>query len=477
MNGKTVNWMQIPILAGLAGLAATATAGNGADRSWQGGAEADLWSAAANWREAAPPDPQASAALSFPAAGTSRMDRAYSVGALTFSTAAHTIALAGHALTTGTVTAGSPGGTIAGPGVLRIGTPENPGDILIDRSASLVIAPGATLGGTIGAISGDWYLQDSWLDLRGVRMEHGVLDVGRILMGERRSIYLDATTTIHTLRIREALRIFGRRGRWIGDPADTEYHRLPANLTVVIGSDDAPAVVDLGHRTTGSYFDMGPVHFNASTGGSFTGRLSRLRVAHSGHGGTGPTDVSMDLAGMTACDIVTETFSVGTSDFDYRSNPREAGPVRAMVSLPPGQVRTGTLTIGREAPRDAANRADLLLKGTRLTVRDAVTVLPSGRLDIAIGETAGGLQLAETATLAIDGALRITFSEEPANPYQPHYGLRWTGDHVDTLNALIPDAITIDAQALSKPVTVYAYRGITYLGLLPIPTGCLLLLL
>ncbi len=476
MTRTTANWMPVPLLAGLACLAATATAGNGADRIWQGGGGPDLWSSAANWRDASPPDQRSPANLTFPIAGTSRLDRAVSVGAVSFGTKAHTIALDGHALTTGTVTAGSPGGTIAGPGVLRIGTPENPGDILIDRSASLVIAPGVTLGGTIGAISGDWYLQDSWLDLRGVRMEHGVLDVGRILMGERRSIYLDATTTISTLRIREELRIFGRRGRWIGDPADAAFHRLPTGLTVVIGSDDTPAVFDLGHRTTDSYFDMGPVHFNASTGGSFTGRLSRLRAAHSVHGGTGPTDVTMDLAGMEACDIVAGHFSVGTSDFDYHSNPGEAGPVRATVSLPPGQVRAGTLTIGRKAPRSAANRADLLLKGTRFAVRDTVAVLPSGRLEIQIGDTAGGLQLAGTATLAIDGEFRITFSAEPENPYQPHYGLRWTGDHVDTLNALIPESITIDAQALSKPVSVYKHHGITYLGLFPIPTGCLLLL-
>ncbi len=447
------------------------------DRTWQGGGATSLWSSADNWVGGTPPASSSAGILTFPETDTSRMDAGYATGDLTFGSTGHTIELDGKLLETAGIrfalTIGARG-NIAGPGTIRLGSAGAPADIRFadERDTRLDIGEGVTLGGHIGMISGrSANGGDSWLDLRGAIIENGILDINTIEIGERTYINLDDTTAIDTLRIHDALRIYGRRGRWIGNPADTQYRRLPTNLVVVVGSMETPAILDLGVRTASSYFDMGPVHFNASTGGSFTGRLSRLRVAHSNNGGTGPNNSTMDLSGMTACDIVTAEFNVGTSNFDYSSAPSEAGPVRGTVKLPPGGVQAGTLIIGRTAPRDAVNWADLELNGTRVTITNAASVLESGLLTINIGGTASGLALLADATLTVDGQIHVVFTTEPDSENELHYGLSWEGDHAAALQALVAgNAITVDDTALSQSVSVYVSHGVTYLGVPP-PSG------
>jgi len=463
-------------------------AGTEQDLVWTAGASTELmdrpeWFWGANWDLEQPPLNPSAVNLNFPLGGTSiavpESGTTLEVGEIMFDDAVHTIDLDGNTLITGDLRLRRAFATAQGiftgpegePGILRVGKDGSPADIVVS-TGEINIGAGVTLGGNIGTINISG--QNRFLDLRGVIMEDGILEMDLLTSGRSGRLHLDNSTTISRLQINTELRNTGEDGLLhVGDPTDPQ-RRLPSNVVVVVGSDAAPAIMDTGVRTGTRHIRHGPCYFSASSGGSFTGRLSRLRVGHNAGGGGDSfgVETTMDLGGMDACDIETPLFQVGTTgDTDWP-------PSRGTVVLPVGWVESGTLEVGRANERDSNNWADLDLNGTRVAVTNAATVYESGIITIAVGETAAGLELTAGATLTIDGAIHIDFTDDPPSLNETHYGISWEGDQTAALQALWDaEAIVVTGEELlSRPVEVYLHRGVTYLGLAPLPPGTLFLL-
>ncbi len=465
-------------------------AGTDANLTWTAGASTELmnrreWFWGANWDLNQPPLNPSGVKLNIPLGGTSiaapEDGTALEVGEITFDDAVHTVDLDGNTVTTGDIRLRqvfvTPQGIFTGPegapGILRVGKPGSPAGIRVSvRGGQIKIGDGVTLGGHIGTISTSG--QDSILDLRGAVMEDGLLEMDAFSGGRDAYCYIDDTTHIERLRVRTQVLLSGVGGQNMGDPASPD-RVFPTDLAIEIGSDATPAILDVGVRVSGHNYMPVAGYFNASTGGSFTGRLSRLQVGHNTSAATtGSTDGFMKLAGMNGCDIVTQNFNIGTTT---PAMAEESGAVRGLVSLPVGTVQAGTLVLGRDWVRDAGNYADLVLNGTRFAVTNAATIHGSGMVTITIGATPGGLLLTEAATLDVNGKIHITFNADPEQKSEPHYGLRWEGDHVAALETLVTsESIVIDDSALTTPASIYLYQGVTYLGSAVVPGGSLFLL-
>jgi len=463
-------------------------AGTEQDLVWTAGASTELmdrpeWFWGANWDLEQPPLNPSAVNLNFPLGGTSiaapESGTTLEVGEIMFDDAVHTIDLDGNTLITGDLRLRRVFATAQGiftgpdgePGILRVGKPGSPANIVVS-TGRVNIGDGVTLGGTIGTISTSG--QNSILDLRGAVMEDGLLEMHAFNGGRDAYCYIDDTTGIDRLRVLTQVLLRGVGGQNMGDPASPD-RAFPADLEIEIGSDATPAILDVGVRVSSHNYMSVAGNFNASTGGSFTGRLSRLQVGHNTSVATGSAAGFMKLAGMNGCEIVTQIFNIGTTTPAMATEP---GAVRGLVSLPSGAVQTGTLVLGRDWVRDSNNYADLILNGTRFAVTNTATIHESGIITIAVGEAAAGLELAADATLTIDGAVHINFTGDPAGKSEPHYGISWEGDHAASLQALWDaEAIVVTGEELlSRPVEVYQHRGVTYLGLAPLPPGSLFML-
>jgi len=107
-------------------------------------------------------------------------------------------------------------------------------------------------------------------------------------------------------------------------------------------------------------------------------------------------------------------------------------------------------------------------------VTNSVTIHSSGVVTVEVAEVSCGLDLAENATLDVDGVLAIDFTAPAAT--RPHYGLAWAGKHVTALEGMISAGkLTIDTAGLDGvTVGVYSIGRTTYVGVPP-PAGVMLI--
>jgi len=109
----------------------------------------------------------------------------------------------------------------------------------------------------------------------------------------------------------------------------------------------------------------------------------------------------------------------------------------ADVKFTNGVLQAGAAEIG--TPDRKGPSGHVRLDGASLAVRGTVAVGSTGRVYVSVNGSSGGLDLADSSTLAVagDGLISITFTtdqdEAEAGPY---WGLRWKGDHLVELARL-----------------------------------------
>ena len=109
----------------------------------------------------------------------------------------------------------------------------------------------------------------------------------------------------------------------------------------------------------------------------------------------------------------------------------------------------------------------LELNGTVCTVNTSLTVGATGAVNTNVGDSSCGIDLADLADLIVsaDGAIGIAFVQPPASISGVHWGLRWEGDHVADLQALVDDGrLTVDATALGDDPEIFTDDAFTYVG-------------
>ncbi len=153
----------------------------------------------------------------------------------------------------------------------------------------------------------------------------------------------------------------------------------------------------------------------------------------------------------------------------------------------------GSLKVGDTA---AGSEGLLELHGTHLEVAGDVSIYDTGSIRVFVPDVAAGLSLLETSSLGIGSGASydIRFAENPAaglllgsadNHDAIHYGLKWSGDHVDALTAasltgkLTWDDTTYLTGPFSGSAGIFFDAGAnaTYVGFYVVPEPSTLVLL
>ena len=469
----------------------------GATVTWTGGGANNNWSTTGNWSPAAAPG--ASDVVVFnTAASTSTVDSAsWSIAELwCVSSSAQTnfINLAGNTLTvtgavriayaTNTTDAAYNSRMVISNGTFQVGTSSAGGDLYVVRKpygspfrtlgdqGSLTLGPALTLAAS--------YLRDVFvglgdiqsengptsaigtLDLTRCQIQNGTLQAARLCIGLGRTsangyVKLNDSCNLTNLIVTSVLSLGGGIGGVGGgyNPGDesqgggygrmgveTNGWKLPSNMSITLGqSTSSRAILKLGL----GYYTAGDGLLVSSTGGTFRAYLTELRVADAqggyNYGGPG----TLDLRSMDRVVIDSLTNKIGTGG---------AGGTAGNVYLPVGTNVVKWMQVG-----GPANSVGLLQlsAGAVVVVTNGGYVqvggqdLTSGLIQNYVRTNSCGLDMASGATLNITnyGSVRIFFQTTSTDT--PHWGLRWAGDHINTLRqSLLAAQLTIDATAIGK---------------------------
>jgi hypothetical protein len=208
-------------------------------------------------------------------------------------------------------------------------------------------------------------------------------------------------------------------------------------------------------------------------GGEFHGYVSALQVGvkhtpeYAGRNSTG----LLDLRTATDFDLDAQQIWIGSSSGAVNSAFGD-------VYLPAGQARADQVVVS-SVPGEGTGDGMLELNGTVLSVSTSLYVGTNGQLVVNVDTTSSGPELDADASLdvAAGGEITLSFNAEPQNVFSGHYGLRWGGDKVATLETLVSDGdITWnDADPVGQRVGVYFYHGDTFIGIAP-PRGSIIML-
>ena len=128
---------------------------------------------------------------------------------------------------------------------------------------------------------------------------------------------------------------------------------------------------------------------------------------------------------------------------------------------------TGTLTVNTTG---RTGNGLILSTGGVAAVSGNVAVGTGGYITNFVAGTAGGLDMASASTLTLNGKMGIVFAGAPTQ-LGPYWGLRWAGDHTNTLKALTNTVLTItdgpDLPARWRNKAAIYYDGATtatYIG-------------
>ncbi|HUW33696.1 MAG TPA: dockerin type I repeat-containing protein, partial [Planctomycetota bacterium] len=240
----------------------------------------------------------------------------------------------------------------------------------------------------------------------------------------------------------------------IGDPNNN--WKLPPGTNLTLGVDGVSRgqliIARCGYFTADGYLA-------ASEGGTCNAFLSLLSVSQVGDQGN--SNGTFDLSAMDSCAIDATNVQIGmqTTGFADRA-------VNARVCLPPGTLLANTIVVASTTQPHLSTSASLLqLNGTVAAVNTSVTVGPTGTIETIMGGESCGLDLADTATLAVSagGKVRITFGTPTISGI--YYGLRWMGDYVADLDALkTAGLLAWNDSALDDPASIFTDGDYTYVG-------------
>jgi len=254
---------------------------------------------------------------------------------------------------------------------------------------------------------------------------------------------------------------------------------LPGGISFEIGTKDKPAS-EFKMGTGGGWSSRASLV--AGTGGVFTAHVALMELAALDIGGgnwwnamqpeckrpvIGPYSVGadqwgiLDLSRIERCDITVDRLRVG-----HATVASWGAQVVGQMRLPDGNVTAGSITIGSPFPVCKAlqigdedwdgdafrigTEGRLELNGTRCAVSGTMEIFNTGVVDTRLSDASAGLDLAEGATLTIDGkgTLSIVFEGLPKTAGL-YYGLRWAGDHRQPLEKLLDAGrIVLDIGAL-----------------------------
>ncbi len=390
-------------------------------------------------------------------------------------------------LTNGTLQIGAdgvPGNFLSGgtfgattPAVTRLspGMTFNTYNVDTFRMGGLIVNP------TTGVFSDNYHInnQNAQLDLRGVTISGGELRAGNIVMHAHYHasagtyIAVDATTiNLGAIVVTNALHIGvepGLGGRtFIGDPSDAA-RRLPAGVDVLVGlSPSQRGSLTVGDLGTGS--QTANITLSASSGGKIEAYVTDLRVMRHTGWGTAVLNGTLDLSAMTNCLIDAVNIEIGSAgNADARS--------RGIMRLPAGIVTAGNVAIGDDLGNDGFGLLEM--SNTVFTVTNAVALHRTGIVTNHIGTAASGFDITRDDpgawNMHADARLTVRFSAPPDS--LPHYGFRWAGDHVATLNTMIQagQVLVDDAGMMGPSAVVFSNQGATYIGVPP-PSGTVIMI-
>lgn len=475
------------------GLAPGATTNN---VSWSGGAGAGnpYWNVDANWHGGEAPANPMGATVTFTTNNqslASTLDADRSIGTLASGMTESTgnrdtvLDLDGRTLTVTKKIGGISGKTsyrntfIVTNGTMQVGTSTQIVNLSVGASATLVIVPGVTfnpvnLGTVTIGISG--YLGD-YLDMRGVivaggdlRMEGLSMPMGSYRVGQfwvNSATVMDSFTVTGSCSIgsgsfsANSLRVF------VGDPDDTfsfegySLGQFPAGVDLNFGSSpENRGLLRIIYKTS-----IDPRGYNvgglkvAGGGGACTAYLSSLTLAYSA--ASNSTDWAiLDLSAMDSCEMDIQSLDIATGPAVPGANDNGRGVLR----LPPGVCVIGDALIGAPV---GIGYALFETSNTTVTITNSISVRALGAVTNRIGASFCGLDIANADENALQisegGNITLIFCE----PFSglPHYGLRWKGQHQETLLAMISDGrIVVDNSILGKDAKVYFTLGYTFIG-------------
>ncbi len=249
---------------------------------------------------------------------------------------------------------------------------------------------------------------------------------------------------------------------------------LASGTDLQIGSLATPvSEITLGRGNTSNYGNTANIGTIMVSNAVFTAYATDLTVGH-GFGndtlaGTGlgtldasTASVTLGISGM----VRVGTYGVGTAPSTTVRN--------SQLKLGAGTVTTATLEVGSQY---TGMRGLLELNGTVFSVGSTATVKPFGTINVTVGGTSAGLDLAsaDSLALAVDsgGVINVVFESEPdISVSDIHWGLRWAGgDHTAILQGMLDNGRLLfnatalpPAQAARYELGYDAASNVTYIG-------------
>jgi len=467
-------------------------------RTWLGAAPPPLldrreWMWSENWVEGTPPAATTTGTIRFREHGqtvTGKLDVARQVGGIAFGVdqnvgaMAHTVDLNQQRLTVaGNITRTDwESQTLAFTnGILQIGTDAVAGNVNLNQrwgSAALVLQPGTVFDAynldTVTFGQTDHGTEASiTLDLRGAEIANGTLALTNLILRQSSSVLLDDATALSLISIANNVEVCTARSAstgFIGNPVGG--NRLPAGVSVAIGVSPSQRGRVWISRIIGSANMDG--RLEASGGGNFTAYVSELAVVRLETTGTHTFQGRLDIGRMDSCMIDAETITVGS---DRYTTPAANHNIRGTLTLCPGTVVAEDVEIGSTL---GVGWGRVTTSNTIFTVTDSLALNKTAEVTTFVGSSSSGLDIVNpdggAFTMADDATLTLRFLTVPDT--LPHYGLRWAGNHVATLQGWLGESdgrLVVDSSGLPRPAEVFHYQGATYIGVPP-PPGSLILL-
>lgn len=338
---------------------------------------------------------------------------------------------------------------ICSNGTVQIGSAAKAANLTVGASATLRFAPGTTLNATnLGALTvGVSGYIPSYLDMRGVTVTGGALDMGALTIqaGSHRAgqIFLNDGTGLNRFHVRGATSLCAGLGNssylaYIGDPGNTfnfegqNYGYFPAGADLFFGvSPSSRGSLVVGRNT--AYRCYAALRAASGGGGRFTAYLSLLEVAGRTYNGTTLTTARclLDVSAMDGCLFDVQTLSIAPG---FGALTQAGDDDRGVLSLPPGTGTVANATLGAPA---GLGYGKLILSNTLVTVTGSLTLNTTARAAIAVGTGSDALDINGTFSDA-GGSLAAAFLDTP-----PVGGLIWAlrvaGDVRGTLQSMIDD--------------------------------------
>jgi len=377
-------------------------------------------------------------------------------------------------------------------GVLQVGTPLVAGEMIFDAGLGHhldgpehKIYPSVTFAPYIhtlrlGLLNHFMPMGGQLLDIRGVQLApefNATLDVNNLMLTTSDQILIDNDTGIDQIIVRQMFTLEysdnypssnpDKSIAYIGDPG--QGRKLPARVSLQLGDENQRANVYMSTKVESHSGGREAVGANSELfmqGGDFWASLDTLAICH-------PLAPVRDRETVDRWHLLYATLDlsdVGEFFLDannlYMSISHEE-PSDATFILPAGTATFGDVLMCHDDEQWplAVPEALVTLNGTRMEVRNSLTMHKGAEIVVNVAAAAAGVDLASGATLHVgeNASIHINFTQPLA---AGEWGMRWGGDKVDDIEALVDAGrITWNDDALGdKDAVVFFQNGFTHIG-------------